>query len=168
MKKAEFWNIYPEFWPNKLNQNNQQCLFVFKSKVNNTILKNLNKFLRIVQNWRKFRQKFRKMWIKTTWIHSTFLRNLNIDNSLKKMKIKKIFLIPYSTLDGLSNVTSLNALRWICRSAKIDWTKKTIWVYSSSPLMRGRNNKRLCDDVYVVLVSCKWNDKFIRNCKSDD
>ena len=59
-----------------------------------------------------------------------------------KTKIKKIFLIPYSTLDKLSNDTSLNSLRWIYRSAKIDWTKKSIWVYSSSPpLKRGRNNK---------------------------
>ena len=63
-----------------------------------------------------------------------FLESLNLDISLSKTKIKKIFLIPYSTLDKLSNDTSLNSLRWIYRSAKIDWTKKKpSWVYSSSP-----------------------------------
>ena len=67
------------FWPKKLNQNNQQCLVVFKNKINDTIPKNYNKFY---QNWRKFRQKIRKMWIKTTWIHSSFLKSLNLDNSL--------------------------------------------------------------------------------------
>ena len=67
MKKAEFWNIYPEFltfWPKKLNQNTEPCFFVFKKESDDTILKNFNKnFL-------------------TTWIHSTFLRSLNLDNSL--------------------------------------------------------------------------------------
>ena len=32
------------FWPKKLIQNYQQCLFVFKNKINDTILKNYNKF----------------------------------------------------------------------------------------------------------------------------
>ena len=32
------------FWPKKLNQNKQQRLFVFKNKINDTILKNCNKF----------------------------------------------------------------------------------------------------------------------------
>ena len=67
------------FRPKKLNQNNQQRLFVFKNEINDTILKKFNKFW---QNWRKIRQKFRKMWIKTSWIHSTFLRSSNLDNSL--------------------------------------------------------------------------------------
>ena len=53
-----------------------------------------------------------------------FLESLNPDISLSKTKIKKIFLIPHSTLDKLSNDTSLISLRWIYRSAKIDWTKK--------------------------------------------
>ena len=42
MKKAEFWNVYPEILTKmKLNQ---QCLFVFKNKINDTILKIFNKF----------------------------------------------------------------------------------------------------------------------------
>ena len=45
MKKAKIWNVYPDFWPKKLNQNNQQCLLVFKNKIDDTILKNYNKFL---------------------------------------------------------------------------------------------------------------------------
>ena len=36
MKKAELWNIYPEFY--------QQSLFVCKNKINDTIRKNFNKF----------------------------------------------------------------------------------------------------------------------------
>ena len=44
MKKAEFCNIYPEFFAKKINQNNQHCLFVFKNIVNDTILKNFIKF----------------------------------------------------------------------------------------------------------------------------
>ena len=63
MKKAEFWSIKPKFLTKKINQKNQQCVFVFENKINNTIPKNFNKFL---QNWRKFMQKVRKMWIKAT------------------------------------------------------------------------------------------------------
>ena len=44
MKKAEFCKIYREFFSKKLNQNNQQCLFVFKNIVKETILKNFIKF----------------------------------------------------------------------------------------------------------------------------
>ena len=44
MKKAKFWNVYPDFLTKKLNQNNQKCLFVFKNKIIDTILKNYNKF----------------------------------------------------------------------------------------------------------------------------
>ena len=39
---------------------------------------------------------------KNNGIHATFLRSLNLDNSLLKTKFKKIFLIPYSTRDELS------------------------------------------------------------------
>ena len=40
---------------------------------------------------------------KNNGIHATFLRSLNLDNSLLKTKIlKKIFLIAYSTRDELS------------------------------------------------------------------
>ena len=83
-------------------------VFFFKRKTNN--LKIFNKFY---QNW----------WNQRNSLY--FLESLNLDVSLPKTKIKKIFLIPYSTLDELSNGTSLNSLRWIYRSAKIDWTKKT-------------------------------------------
>ena len=36
---------------------------------------------------------------------------LNPDNSSKKSKLKKIFLIPYSTLEGLFNDTTHSSLR---------------------------------------------------------
>ena len=44
-------------------------------------------------------------------------------------------------MDKLFNVTTHISRRWIYRSAKIVWTKKPIWVYSSSPHKWGRNNK---------------------------
>ena len=77
-------------------------------------MKNLFK---LYQNWRKGE------WNQRNSLY--FLESLNLDISLSKTKIKKIFLIPYSTLGKLSNDTSLNSLRRIYRSAKIDWTKKT-------------------------------------------
>ena len=57
------------------------------------------------------------------------MENVNINNwtisyCKKTQKIKKIFITPWLKLDGLWNDTSFNALRWIYRSAKIDWTKK--------------------------------------------
>ena len=39
----------------------------------------------------------------------------------------------------------LTTRNWIFRSVKIVWTKKTIWVYSSSHLKRGKNNDLLCN-----------------------
>ena len=63
MKKADFWNIKPEFLTEISNKNSRQNFFVFKNKIKNTTIQNFSKFL---QNWRKFRQKFRKMWIETT------------------------------------------------------------------------------------------------------
>ena len=60
-----------------------------------------------------------------------------------KTKFKNIFQILNSTLDEFYiNITHIS-LRWMYRSAKIDWTKKPIWVYSSSPDKWGRNNKIL-------------------------
>ena len=47
---------------------------------------------------------------------------------VKNENQKKKNLIPYSTLDKLSNDTSLKSLRWIYRSAKIDWTKKKTYL----------------------------------------
>ena len=57
------------------------------------------------------------------------LKTLNLENSSKNTKFKKIF-------------TTHISLRWIYRSAKIDWTKKPIWVCSSFPHKWGRNNKK--------------------------
>ena len=50
MKKVEFWIIYQSFWPKKLNQNNRQCLFVFKKKSTTLFLKNLINFSKIDKN----------------------------------------------------------------------------------------------------------------------
>ena len=47
--------------------------------------------------------------------------------------MKKICFFPYFLLAGLSNDTTHNSLRLLYRSAKIDWTKKPIWVYSPPP-----------------------------------
>ena len=71
-----------------------------------------------------------KRWMKSTEF-TLFSRKFKPRYLPVKNENKKNFLIPYSTLDKLSNDTSLKSLRWIYRSAKIDWTK--IWVYSSPP-----------------------------------
>ena len=79
--------------------------FVFNRKINNIFMKNFSK---ILGEWNQRNSLY-------------FLKNLNLDISLSKTRIKKTFLISYSTVDKLSNDTSLNSLRWIYRSAKIDW-----------------------------------------------
>ena len=63
--------------------------------------------------------------------NQTIQQRSSISNGNSNKKIEKIFLIPYFALDGLFNDTTHNSLRWIYRSAKIDWTKKPSWVYSS-------------------------------------
>ena len=65
MKNAEFGNNEPKFLRKKVSSMIQKINNTFLSlkKVNNTILKNFNKFQ---QNWRIFSQKFRKMWLKST------------------------------------------------------------------------------------------------------
>ena len=52
MKRAKFSNTYPEFLTKKLNQNNQQSLFVFKIEINDTI--------NILTNFGKINKKFGK------------------------------------------------------------------------------------------------------------
>ena len=39
-------------------------------------------------------------------------------------------------MDGLSDDTTHNALRWINRSAKIVWTKKPVWAYIFPPPLK--------------------------------
>ena len=58
---------------------------------------------------------------------------LNLDNSSKKTKFKKIFLISNSTLDELFNDTTHISLRWIYWSAKIHGTKKNPFEYIAPP-----------------------------------
>ena len=76
------------------------------------------------------------MWIKIAQINSNVYKNLNLDKSLQKTKFRKIFFIPFSAMDRLFNDTTQNSLRWIYRSAKIVWTKKTV-EYIVPPPSRG-------------------------------
>ena len=85
------------------------------------------------QNCRSFSQKFLKMWIKSHLNSLYFLKIYTSITPCEKQKLKKIFLIPYSTMDKLSNYNSLNSLRWIYRSAKIDWTKNPFEYIVPSP-----------------------------------
>ena len=86
------------------------------------------------------------MWIKTGEIGLISTKILSSITPYKKRKLKKIFLIPYSTRDELSNDTSLNSLRWIYRSAKIHETKKNPFEYIVPPSSeRGRNNNNNID-----------------------
>ena len=67
----------------------------------------------------------------------------------------------------LSNDTTQNSLRWIYRSAKIDWTKKPIWVYSSSlptikwvseqKFLKDRNCENGLNITYLLLLECYLN-----------
>ena len=122
----------------------------------------MKNFVKFYQNWRNFSQKFREKgeWNQRKSLY--FLESLNLDISLSKTKIKKIFLIPYSTLDKLSNDTSLNSLRWIYRSAKIDWTKKNPVEYivppPPPPLKRGRNKYLTYVIVFQLMkIFCQRN-----------
>ena len=68
------------------------------------------------------------MWIKTVeYSHNFKPQQLTVKN-----EIRKCFLILCFWMYVLSNDTTHNSLRWTYRSAKIDWTKKPNWVYSSS------------------------------------
>ena len=62
MKKAEFCNIYPEFFSKELNQKNQQCLFVFKN------------------NQRHYSQKFLLVLAKLTKIEAKIPEKVNKNN----------------------------------------------------------------------------------------
>ena len=53
-------------------------------------------------------------------------------------------------LDELFDDTTHISLRWVYRAAKIIWTKKPVWLYSSSPQKWGRN-KYLRSELAEVL-----------------
>ena len=70
----------------------------------------------------------------THWARKT----LNLDNSSKNTKFKKMYWIPNSTRDELFNDTNLYE-EYIDRP-KLTEQKKPIWVYSSSTHKWVRNN----------------------------
>ena len=45
---------------------------------------------------------------------------------MEHTNLKKYFFIPYSTLDGRSDDTTHNSLRWLYRSATVFWTKNLL------------------------------------------
>ena len=131
--------------------------FVFRRKINLFSWKILINFIKIGEVLVKNSEQGE--WNQRNSLY--FLKSSNLDISLSKTKIKKIFLIPYSMLEKVSNDTSLNSLRWIYRSAEIDWTKKKpSWVYSSSPpppLKRGGNKKHTGHDVKFWIIGTSKN-----------
>ena len=96
---------FPENFPRKKNQIIQQYFTGSKNKVNSTIVNNFYIY-KINANWSNSHKK------------------LDLDSSLQKTKFKKIFLIPYLTLDGLFNDATDNFPRWIYRSIPNDWKKQ--------------------------------------------
>ena len=72
----------------------------------------------------------------------------------KKGKLK-IFLIPYSTLDGFSNDTSHSSLRWVYRSGRIDCTIN-LFEFIVLPPQVGRNNK-IVIFALPFLLWCQWS-----------
>ena len=132
MKRSEFCEIFSRnLWQKKFNENSRQCILCLNVKSTTFSWKILLNFIKIGEILFKISEKGE--WNQRNWIY--LLENLNLDIFLLKIfkKINKIFLFSYSTLDKLSNDTSLNSLRLIYRSAKIDWTKKPGWVYNSPP-----------------------------------
>ena len=89
-------------------------------------------------------------------IHSRFQSSLT---PRKKTKFKKIFTVSNSTLDELCNDTTPISLRWIYQSAKIYWTKKPIWVYSSSPKSGVRTKNSTDINANFFLVTIKLAEK---------
>ena len=81
-------------------------------------------------------QKLRKLW-KNNGNSGSVHTFLNLRNSLEKMKFKKMFHFEFLRSTSLLMIS----LTTLYRLAKVDLTKKTIWVYSSSPFKLGRNNK---------------------------
>ena len=104
-------------------RNTQLVLFV----ASNVNLKYF--FIENILIWRKVTLKVNKIMPNIPSHKTSILDN----SSKKKTKFKSIFLFLNSTLEQLFNDTTHISLRWIYRLVKIDWTKKTIWVYSSSP-----------------------------------
>ena len=105
---------------NNFNQTIQQRSSISNGNSNTLPLKILTYFEYIREIVPNFSKNYWKCEQKQSNVHKI----LNIDNSLEKTKNEKIFLFPYSTLDGLFNDIFHNSLRWIYRSVKIDWTKK--------------------------------------------
>ena len=137
MKKSEFCEIFTRnLWEKKFNENSRQCFLNVKSTTFSWKI-----YLNFIKIGEILVQNSEKRWMKSTEF-TLFSPKFKPRYLPVKNKNQKIFLIPYSTLDKLSNDTSLNSLRWIYRSAKIDWTKKNPVDYIvPPPLNRGRNNK---------------------------
>ena len=133
MKKSEFCEIFSR----NLWQKNQwkwpTMYFVFKREIIQIFMKS---FIKFYQKWQILVKNSWKRWMKSTDF-TLFSRKFKHRYLPVKNQNKKIFLVPYSTLDELSTDTSLNSLRWIYRSAKIDWTKKNPVEYIVPPPSRG-------------------------------
>ena len=69
-------------------------------------------------------------------------KTLNLDNSSEKLKYKKIFLIPNSTLHALLNDTTHISLQWKNWSTKIVWTKENhLSIYFPPPQVSSEQKK---------------------------
>ena len=133
----------------KLNEDNRRCILSLNVKSTTFSWKILLNFIKIGEILVK---NYEKRWMESTEF-TLFSRKFNPRYLPVTNKNQKNFLIPYSTLDKLSNDTSLNSLRWIYRSAKIDWTKKNPVEYIVPPPSRGFGTKMKLYrnfDAYVI------------------
>ena len=142
----------------KSNKNSQQY-FLFLKKLKTQFLTILLYFSKIDEILGKNSENVHKNNANRFNIHKI----LNIVNSLQKTKFIKIFVILYSTPDRLFSDTTHNSIRWIYLSVKIDWTKKPIWEYSSSPLKKGSEQKNQENALWFNYEILKYLKKFIND-----
>ena len=100
----------------KFNENSWHFILSLNVKSTAFSWKTLLNFIKIgeilVKNPEKIRMKSMEFALFSRKLKPRYL-------PVKNENQKKIFIVPYSTLDKLSNDISLNSLRWIYRSAKI-------------------------------------------------
>ena len=155
-KSLSFVKFLARICDKKFNENSRQCILSLNVKSTTFSWKVWLNFFEIGEILIKNSEKW---WLKSTEF-TLFSRKFKPRYPLLKNENQKIFLILYSTLEKLSNDTSLNSLRWIYRSAKINWTKKNPVQYIvPPPLKRGRNNCYSSDKLRAE----KWSLNLYRN-----
>ena len=145
--KIELWNLIRNF-DSKLPNEVRTSLFIAFCLLRTLVW---SVFWREMLFWINIFTKkkiliWRKISLKVNKIMPNIQCSLKIsilDNSSKQSKFKNVLLVQNSTMNQFFNDTTPISLRWIYRSAKIVWTKKNSFEYSSSPHKWVRNKNFL-------------------------